>query len=457
MQNLTAKFPTLEQKKIYQVSGLNRQVRELLESELALVWVEGELSNVAIPSSGHIYFSLKDKDAQVRCAFFRNRSQRLSFTPKDGMHVLIRALVSLYEGRGEFQLIVEYMEEMGDGALQRAFEILKKRLAAEGLFETANKKRLPRFPKQIGVITSPTGAAIRDILSVLQRRFPSIPVVIYPTAVQGDAAAAQIVQAIQIANLRQECDVLLLSRGGGSLEDLWPFNEEIVARAIYASTIAIVSGVGHEIDFTIADFVADQRAATPSAAAELVTPSQTEWLQHIDRCEQQLLMRMRQVLLHKHQQLEWLTKRLQHPGQRIQECLRHLALLTQALQKAWRNLLNNKQMQLGTLLLRLRHCDSLELIATLQSQQENRQQRLAAAMQQQLKQSQQRLNHLQRALEAVNPLAVLNRGYAIITSKETGKVIYKASDVQTGEKLTARLSEGTLETEVYSIAPQPTT
>lgn len=399
MQDLFTHLHPLEAKNIYQVSSLNRQVRELLENQLALVWVEGEISNLAIPSSGHIYFSLKDKNAQVRCAFFRNHNQRLGFTPKDGAHVLLRALVSLYEGRGEFQLIVEYMEEMGDGALQRTFELLKKRLAAEGLFESTHKKALPRFPKQIGVITSPTGAAIRDILSVLQRRFPSIPVLIYPTLVQGDAAAPQIVRAIQTANQRQECDVLLLSRGGGSLEDLWPFNEENVARAIYASSIPIVSGIGHEIDFTIADFVADQRAPTPSAAAELVTPSQLEWLQHFDRCEQQLVMRMRQTLQHKQQQLEWLRKRLQHPGQHIQECLQRLQLLTVTLQRC---------------------------------------------MQQQLKHLTQHVTHLQRALDAVNPLAVLNRGYAIVTHKQTDKVVYKAKEVNAGEILSVRLGEGSL-------------
>src|SRR5690554_997535 len=261
---------------ILSVSQLNRRAKQLLETHLPLLWVEGELSNVSQPSSGHWYFTLKDAQAQVRCAMFRNRNQLVRFIPQQGQQVLIRARVSLYEGRGDYQLIAEHLEESGAGALQRAFDELKLKLAAEGLFEQSCKQPLPSLPRHIAVITSPTGAAVRDILSVLKRRFPAIPVTVIPVAVQGKEAAPQIVKAIEQANRSGLFDVLVVGRGGGSLEDLWPFNEEIVARAIFASALPVVSAVGHEVDFTIADFVADLRAATPTAAAELLAPVEHE-------------------------------------------------------------------------------------------------------------------------------------------------------------------------------------
>ena len=254
---------------IFSVSRLNREVRRLLEQGFARIWLEGELSNIARPSSGHLYFTLKDAGAQIRGAMFRNRSQSLRFNPDAGLQVLVRARVSLYEPRGDYQLIVEHMEEAGDGALRREFEELKNRLAEEGLFAAEAKQALPVLPECVGVITSPSGAAIRDVLSVLRRRFPAIPVLIYPVAVQGKAAAAGIAESIRRAATRGDCDVLILTRGGGSLEDLWPFNEEVVARAIFDCRLPVVSAIGHEIDFTISDIVADQRAPNPSAPAEL--------------------------------------------------------------------------------------------------------------------------------------------------------------------------------------------
>lgn len=287
---------------IFTVSELNRTARELLEDNFSLIWIEGEISNLACPSSGHIYFSLKDARAQVRCAMFRGRNQRLDFKPQDGQQLLARGRVSLYEGRGEFQIIIEYMEEAGDGKLRREFELLKQRLDKEGLFAESHKKTIPELPQSIGVVTSATGAAIRDIVSVLKRRFPSIPIVIYPTQVQGEMAAGQIVQAIHTANKRAECDVLIVARGGGSLEDLWPFNEEPVARAIYASHIPIVSGVGHEVDFTIADFVADRRVATPSAAAEIVSPNRQDWRTRISHLQQRISEQITKLIAHKRQQ-----------------------------------------------------------------------------------------------------------------------------------------------------------
>ncbi|MGA7800973.1 MAG: exodeoxyribonuclease VII large subunit, partial [Gammaproteobacteria bacterium] len=287
---------SLPQRDVYSVGRLNREVRAALEAGFALLWVEGELSNVARPASGHLYLTLKDAQAQVRCAMFRNRCQFLGFTPQNGMQVLVRARVSLYEPRGDFQLIIEHMEEAGDGALLRAFEALKQRLSKEGLFEEARKRPIPTLPRRVGVVTSPIGAAIRDILSVLRRRFPALPVLIYPVPVQGTDAAPQIAAAVRRASERADCDVLIVTRGGGSLEDLWAFNEELVARAIHDSAIPVVSGVGHEIDFTIADFVADRRAPTPSAAAELVSPDQAEWLAQLRALDARLLQRLQRHL-----------------------------------------------------------------------------------------------------------------------------------------------------------------
>ena len=257
-----------EPQEIYTVSQLNAEARYLMEDNFESISLIGEVSNFARPSSGHCYFSLKDNNAQVRCAFFCHSQRGLTFKPESGQQVLVQAKVSVYEARGDYQLIVSQMQLAGEGALQVAFEKLKQKLAAEGLFDEENKLEVPEIPTCVGVITSPTGAAIRDILRVLHRRFPAVPVIIYPSAVQGNQAKEHLVSAIQKANARKECDVLILARGGGSLEDLWPFNEEIVARAIVDCDIPMVTGVGHEVDFTIADFVADQRCATPSAAAE---------------------------------------------------------------------------------------------------------------------------------------------------------------------------------------------
>ncbi|MCU7921893.1 MAG: exodeoxyribonuclease VII large subunit, partial [Candidatus Thiodiazotropha sp. (ex Dulcina madagascariensis)] len=282
------------QREIYSVSRLVRETRAILEGSFPLIWVSGELSNLAQPASGHIYFSLKDEAAQVRCAMFRMKRQLLRFRPENGQQVTIRARVSLYEARGEFQLIVEQMEPAGEGALRLAFEQLKHKLATEGLFDSETKKPLPSPPNQLGIITSPTGAAVRDLLTVLRRRFPALPVIIYPVQVQGEDAPRQIIRMLQLANQRQECDLLILSRGGGSLEDLQAFNDEGLARAIHASQIPLVTGIGHEIDFTIADFVADRRAPTPSAAAELVSPDQQEWYQRVTQLARRLSQRQRQ-------------------------------------------------------------------------------------------------------------------------------------------------------------------
>ncbi len=322
------------ERQIFSVSQLNRSVRHLIETQLPLLWVEGEISNFARPASGHWYLTLKDDQAQVRCAMFRNTNQRVGFKPANGTQVLIRCRAGLYEGRGEYQLVIEHMEEAGFGALQRQFEQLKQQLTAEGLFDNQHKKPMPESVRHIGVITSATGAAVKDILSVLNRRFPAIKISIFPTAVQGAPAAAQIVDAISNANRHGQCDALIVGRGGGSLEDLWPFNEEIVARAIFASEIPIVSAVGHEVDFTIADFVADLRAPTPSAAAELLSPDGEDMLNQFEGFEILLGEAMVRKIRQLEQRTDYLQKRLQHPGRKLQEQAQHLDHLDIRLRRA---------------------------------------------------------------------------------------------------------------------------
>jgi exodeoxyribonuclease VII large subunit len=385
---------------VYSVSRLNREARMLLETGLATVWVEGEMSNLARPSSGHWYFTLKDAGAQVRCAMFRSSNSRVRIAPRDGAQVLVRARVSLYEPRGDYQLIAENIEDAGEGALRRRFEELKTRLAAEGLFDEAVKRPLPPLPRRIGVITSPTGAAIRDILHVLRRRFAAVPVLIYPVAVQGAGAAAEIAAALRRASERAEVDVLLLARGGGSLEDLWAFNEEAVARAIRASRIPVVAGIGHEIDFTIADFAADVRAPTPSGAAELVVPDRSEWLRTLGTAAARLATAARRRLARARERLGWLGGRLArvHPRERLA--------------------------------LRAQRLDELES-------------RLGRALGQQLAAARARLVTASRTLHAVSPLATLDRGYAIVVGAD-GRLVRTAREVSPGDRIAARTGRGTI-------------
>jgi len=438
-------------REIYTVSRLNREARAVLEGNFPLLWLEGEISNLARPRSGHLYFSLKDEFAQVRCAMFRMRAMHLGFTPREGMQIMARVRVGLYEPRGDFQLVVDHMEEAGDGALRRAFEALKQRLDKEGLFEEARKRPLPAIPRQIGVVTSPSGAAIRDILTVLRRRFPSIPVIIYPVAVQGEGAAGEIADAIRLAARRDECDVLIVGRGGGSLEDLWAFNEEVVARAIYDSPVPIISAVGHEVDFTIADFVADARAPTPSAAAELLSPDREAWLSHLQRVENRLQQVLHQQLQHRKQQLLWLSKRLKHPGRRLQDNAQRLDELELRLAKAAQGLLRHKQARMETLQARLaRHNPEGKLLRLLQMQQ-NLSRRLKQAIQLRLDRLQQRLAHQAHALETVSPLATLSRGYAIVTAVDTGKILQRSTEVQPGDTVQARLHRGHLRCRVEEV------
>jgi exodeoxyribonuclease VII large subunit len=442
-----------QQRDIFSVSRLVREARAVLENSFPLLWVEGEISNLATPASGHIYFSLKDEAAQVRCAMFRMKRNLLRFRPQNGQQVMIRARVSLYEARGEFQLIAEHMEPAGEGALRLAFEQLKARLDAEGLFSAEHKQPLPALPRQIGLITSPSGAAIRDLLTVLRRRFPAIPVVVYPVPVQGVEAPAAIVRMLQLANQRQECDVLILSRGGGSLEDLQAFNDEGVARAIYASQIPLVSGVGHEIDFTIADFVADLRAPTPSAAAEHVTPDQAAWRQQLERLGFRLVTRIRQQLrLARDKSLGLQTRlRRQHPQQRLLQRSQRLDELSLRLSKAQQYRLLNQHNRLGNLRSRLEAFSPQRRLLELRHHTRNLTERLQRQMAERLAQQRNRVGQLARDLHNLSPLQTLGRGYAIASRVSDGSILRHAGEISPGERAKVRLAQGELLCEVQEV------
>ncbi len=413
---------------------------------MSLLWVEGEISNFARPSSGHWYFTLKDANAQVRCAMFRNRNQQVRHVPQAGQQVLVRARVSLYEGRGDYQLIIEHLEDAGEGALQRAFEALKHQLHQEGLFDPAHKKPLPTLPQHLGIVTSPTGAAIRDILHVLERRFPAIPVSLFPVAVQGSEAAGQIAKAINDANAYVDphhgaCDLLIIGRGGGSLEDLWPFNEELVARAIYASKVPVISAVGHEVDVTIADFVADVRAPTPSAAAEICTPNGEDMLQQFCGYEILLTDILRRHLRLQQERTNALAARLQHPGQRLQSQAQHLDNLEIRLQQAIQKSLSQNSQQLANLVFRHQSHNPTQSIHQHSKQLAYLRDRLHSSMQHTLRSAQQSLGKNAALLDSVNPLSILQRGYSV-TRTTDGRVIRTSRDVEVGEEVSTRLNAG---------------
>lgn len=442
---------TIDQDQVYTVSRLNNEARFILEDTFPSVWVEGEISNFSAPNSGHWYFSLKDSGAQVSCAMFKGNQRGLGFTPKDGMHVLLKARVSLYENTGRYQLIAEKMEERGEGKLRRAFEALKKKLEAAGLFDIAHKKALPAFPTQIGVITSATGAAIRDILTVLKRRYASVPVIIYPTLVQGDTAAPTIVKAIQTANRRNECNILILARGGGSLEDLWPFNEEIVAKAIFESQIPIISGVGHEVDFTIADFVADKRAPTPSAAAEMVTPNKLDLLNTLSKTERQFIRCMQYKLTQQKQQITWMQKHLQqqHPKRQLLQKAQRLDFCELALVQQQNKLINKLQTKLMELDRQLHRLAPTRKIHTLQNQLKLQHQQFNNLILMQLNMKKTALANAAAKLDALSPLATLSRGYAIATKDQ--RVIHSSSEIKENDLIQIKLSQGSLDCRVEKV------
>jgi len=440
---------------VYTVSQLNREARDLLEQAFPALWVSGELSNLARPASGHLYFSLKDEQAQVRCALFRGAARSLRFRPDNGQQVLLRARVGLYEPRGEFQLIVEHMEPAGDGLLLRRLEELKKRLAAEGLFDPARKRPLPVLPRRIGVITSPSGAAVRDVLHILRRRFPAIPVIIYPTQVQGEAARTEIVAAIGRAAQRLECDVLIIGRGGGSLEDLWCFNEESVARAIAACPIPTVSGVGHETDFTLADLAADVRAPTPSGAAELVAPDRREWQQRVRGLERSALVALTRSLERLALRTDHAAARLArtHPGYILRQHARRLDELVMRLAGSSKHALQLRRLRAVHAAARLRAANPRVLLSRRTEQLTRQRERLAAAARQPLAAAANRLALAAATLQAVSPLQTLQRGYAIVSDTRTGAVLRSAGELQPGREVSARLAEGGFDAVVTKLRP----
>ena len=433
------------EREILTPSMLNGLVRELIEGALPLVWIEGELSNVARPASGPLYFTLKDESAQVRCAMFKPRSAWLRFRPADGAHVLARARVSLYEARGEFQLVVEHMEEAGEGALRRAFELLKAKLQAEGLFDAQRKRALPRWPRRIGVITSPSGAAVRDVLAVARRRFALSEIEILPVPVQGREAPSAIVAMLQAASRGGRHDVLLLTRGGGSLEDLMAFNDEAVARAVADSAVPVVSAVGHEVDFSITDFVADLRAATPSAAAELLLPDMQALMDALASQRARLQNTWWHRQQSRMQRLDHLQTRLtaRHPQQRLLQGRERLVALRGRMQRSAAADLQAARLRLEHLRARLRNTHPARRLPQLARDAARLRQRLQGAWAQAAQRDAQRVAALARALQAVSPLATLERGYAILFD-ESGQVLRSARGAPTGTKLTARLRDGEL-------------
>jgi len=431
---------------IFSVSRLNRACRFLLAETFGALWIEGEISNFTAAASGHCYFTLKDAEAQVRCAMFRQQSRLLAQLPRNGDHVLLKAQVSLYEPRGDYQLIVESLQAAGDGALAQAFERLKSKLTAEGLFDPTHKQAIPKLPRTVGVITSPTGAAIRDILTVLRRRFPAIEVIVYPVKVQGLEARDEIVHALRLANRLQQCEVLIVGRGGGSSEDLWTFNEEAVARAIHASRIPVISAVGHEIDFTISDFVADLRAPTPSAAAEAVSPDRQDWLERLDRLQARLLQNHRHRLAQVSQMTGHLAKRLnqQHPAQRLHTQAQRLDELESRLRRSLRQQLNRLEQRLHAERARLLGIRPEQRLQFLAGRHEQAARQLYLALRRQLDEHAHRLTGASQELHAVSPLATLARGYSITLHSDTPELIRSIRDIQTGDRMRTRLADGEL-------------
>ncbi|MGY3894734.1 exodeoxyribonuclease VII large subunit [Aeromonas enterica] len=444
--------PSSQQQQVFTVTRLNSAVRMILEQDLGLVWLTGELSNLAMPSSGHWYFSLKDLGAQVRCAMFKGNNRRVAFRPQDGMQVLVQARVSLYEPRGDYQLIIESMQPAGDGVLALRFEELKRRLGAEGLFDEGRKRPLPREPRAVGLVTSATGAALHDMLTVLKRRAPDLPVFIYPTQVQGSAAIGQIVAAIALANRRAEVDVLIVGRGGGSLEDLWCFNEEAVARAIANSAIPVISAVGHEVDVTISDFAADLRAPTPSAAAELVAPDNQARIQRLAHLWQRLAQGIGRHQTAARHGFALLQKRLDHqdPKRRLEQQSQRLDELSARLQQLMNQRLHQGERRLANLELRLQGKSPERLLAAGKRRHQLAEERLYALIAKRQDLASHRLAMLTARLDGVSPLATLGRGYSI-TRTQSGEVISRAAQVNAGQTLVTTLAEGHLQVRVEEV------
>jgi len=429
----------MEKNRVFSVRELNLAAKQLIESGLPLLWVRGEISNYVSAASGHWYFSLKDESAQVRCVMFRHKSQYLDFKPANGMQVEVLALATLYEARGDFQLTLEKMRPAGLGALYEAFERLKAKLESEGLFDAERKRDLPLLPKQIGIVTSLQAAALRDVLRTLVNRMPNVPVLLYPAPVQGEGAGQKIAQAIKTASQRAECDVLIVCRGGGSIEDLWAFNEEVVARAIAASHIPVVSGVGHETDFTIADFVADLRAATPTAAAQAVVPDRQELRQRLAQQRQHLARAAARQFEQRMQQVDFLQRRLVHPARRMQQQAERLGALQQRLQLAQANGVQQQQWRWNGLWQRLRSLRPN--IVPLQEQQAGHARRLSASMQHMLDRHDARLTAIRQHLQHLDPQQVLARGYSMVRDAQ-GNIVVSSELIELGERLDITFAQG---------------
>jgi exodeoxyribonuclease VII large subunit len=436
----------IRERQILKPVQLNALARDLLEGSFAQVWVQGEISNFSRPGSGHLYFTLKDDRAQVRCALFKQKAMYLRFAPRDGLQVLVRGRLTVYEARGEYQLVLEHMEEAGEGALRQAFEALKLRLAAEGLFAVERKRALPRFVRHLGLITSARGAAVRDVISVLARRFPLLEIDVLPVAVQGQGAAAEIRDMLVRAAASGRYDVLLLTRGGGSLEDLWAFNDEALARAIVASVVPVVSAVGHEIDFSLADFAADLRAPTPSAAAELLAPDRLELLAHLAQLRRRLDAAMVRRLTGLAQRSDQAGLRLQalRPQLRLERGAHRLALLRSRLDNSLFNGLGSRIERLRRLAQALDRQHPRERMSAHRHRAQLLEQRLSSTIRRALEQKTTKLQGLARALGSVNPFATLSRGYAIVRDPVTGNVLRRSQDAQIGQALDAQLAEGVL-------------
>ncbi|NNK31470.1 MAG: exodeoxyribonuclease VII large subunit [Xanthomonadales bacterium] len=430
---------------VYTPSELNRELKLHLEAGFPRLVLEGEISNLGRPASGHLYFSLKDERAQIRCAMFRSAAMRALIKPENGMKVTARGRISLYEPRGEYQLIVESLQEAGEGLLQQQFEALKKKLDSEGLFDPARKRALPRYPARIALITSPSGAAVRDLLHVLERRWPVARVRLYPVRVQGSEAPLEIRAAIEAANRHAWADLLIAGRGGGSLEDLWAFNDEAVARSMAASAIPVISAVGHETDFSICDFVADLRAPTPSAAAELATPDRFAMIEAFRRLERQLQRREEGRLQHQAQRLDHLAHRLQqrHPATRVQDQSRDLSRLGDRLGRAARLSLRGQEQRLDQAERRLTAQRPDRRLEALALRLANAEKSLERQVEIRVRNARERLGHLSRTLHVVSPLQTLGRGYAVLTSDD-GTVVSSTAQVKAGDDVSAQVSDGSI-------------
>ena len=442
-------FNLMPERRVWSVSELTARIRTLLEKNFLDIWVEGEISNCREAQSGHIYCTLKDEIAQVRCVFYRNQLRTMKFRPEDGLHVTVRGSLSVYEARGEYQIYVEHIEPVGLGALQLAFDQLKKRLEAEGLFAAERKKPLPVLPSCIGLITSPSGAAVRDIVRILRRRFRNVHLTLYPVRVQGDGASLEIVRALQFFNRREMVDVLILARGGGSLEDLWAFNEESVARAIAASQIPVISGVGHETDFTITDFVADVRASTPSAAAELVVKTRQEFDKHVLDLRETLASLLRYRVLELSRRVHELAGRrgFRRPFDLLRQQRQRTDDMTARLARGLSGNLQLARRRFTTAHLRIASFDFRVKIAALRLRLQKRVSELAARSERMLRLKRERLDRVRLQLEERSPMRVLERGYAIATDA-AGIVLRSAEQVAIGDAVSVKLARGKLQTEV---------